>query len=237
MKIYSFSVHGIAQARRRFAVRMALFVVMAFVIVSVVMAVQGGYTWLTLFISVPLMLGICVYSIGHGLKEQEEILRSVRIEVGDDYVARSQLRVPQVRIARAEVTAIEEAGIGLCIRTTDQRRSLAIPAELDSSDYQQIKAVLSTWATIRSRSRGTAASNALGSVVMLAGMGVFFLAQEVWLVLTAGLVVVVYYAYTLWILRSSEGVDPKVERWMLFGAVFMALLIIFRVTSLLLWPV
>jgi hypothetical protein len=151
------------------------------------------------------------------IKQQQAIWESIKIEVGDDYIARQQIRIPQIRINRGEVTAVWEVGNGLCILTADKFRSLSIPKELDSPDYEEIKSALSTWANIQPKSRGAQIKNTALTIMLLIGIGIIFLSTSAWLVLAAGLAVIPYSTFFFLQLPRHKGIDPKLRRTWIIG--------------------
>ena len=70
---------------------------------------------------------------------------SFEIALGEDAIARDLAGFPKVRIARAEVDAIEEIPAGLAVRDV-HGRGLVVPRELDG--YEGVRAALAAWRPI-----------------------------------------------------------------------------------------
>lgn len=132
--------------------------------------------------------------------------------MGDDYITRRQIRIPEIRIHREEVTAIREIDTGLLIFTADKFRSLFIPVEVEGHGYEEVKAALSAWTPVQLKSSVTRAKNAALFILVLAGFGIILFSSSPWLVLVVGLVMAGCYTYSYWILRRSKGVDPRFKR-------------------------
>lgn len=92
-------------------------------------------------ISIPISVGLI---ISWSLNQAEERWRTIRVELGDDYVARP-FGSATLRVDRNEVISIDEIKGELYVRTGDNFPTLIIPKELDASDYQQIKRALFSW--------------------------------------------------------------------------------------------
>ena len=212
--------------------RTPLFAVMAGIVV-VIMLVQGITNWLTLLFAVPLLLILFGFGLYTALKQQMAILSSVKIEIGENYVARSQLRVPPVRITRADITSVEEIEGGLCVRTSDPARSLAVPQLLGEAEFQEIKATLAGWHPIKPNNPQARAKSVATYVVLLAGFGVIFFSESLWLVLATAVVVFAYYVYLYRLLRRSSGVDPQYKRTFLIILVFIVLITLSKLIFLL----
>lgn len=194
------------------------------VCVSVFVAVDlwraPGNTPARIMLSGIMALVLAIIAASLALKQNGKVWQSVQIEVGDDYIARSQVRIPQMRIERNEVTSIEEMGNCLCIRTTDKRRTLAIPKVLDDADYQEIKGTLSTWATIQPAASDVNIRSMLLVVSVLLGFGILFFSSMLWLTLAAGVLTSLCLGYIYWTSRHTEGVDPRVKRRFLLAFIF-----------------
>lgn len=79
---------------------------------------------------------------------------SFSVEFGPDFIARSQFRMPDVRLLRSDVVAVEEmAHRGLLVRTADSERFIFVPEGLD--DYAGLRAGLAEWRPIRTVSAAT----------------------------------------------------------------------------------
>jgi hypothetical protein len=75
---------------------------------------------------------------------------SFEIALGEDAIAREIAGFPPVRIARAEVTAVEEIPAGLAVRDA-RGRGLVVPRELEG--YEGVRTALAAWRPISSAIR------------------------------------------------------------------------------------
>ncbi len=75
---------------------------------------------------------------------------SFEIALDEDGIAREVKGFPTVRIARAEVAAIEEVPAGIAVRD-GHGRGVVVPRELDG--YERVRAALATWRPILARAR------------------------------------------------------------------------------------
>lgn len=186
-----------------------------------------------IILSAMIALVLVIITSSLALKQNDKVWQSVQIEVGDDYIARSQVRIPQMRIERSEVTSIEEMESCLCIRTTNKRRTLAVPNVLDDAGYQEIKGVLSTWTTIQPAAPGATIRSVVFVMGVLLGFGILFFSSVPWLTLAAGGVNSLLLGYVNWTLRHTEGIDPKVKRGALVVFVFALIFTAMKVHVLL----
>jgi hypothetical protein len=229
MKSYSFSSNGLAKLQTRYLWLMGSFYAAivcsaAVLVVSILPDNKLIAILATILIGVTYMLS----SIRRGLKQTKEIWESIRIEVGDDYIARTQIRKPQVRIQRQEIIAIEESSASLCVLTNTKTRTLAISKTLDANDYKEIRDVLASWVTIGPPSKATKSRNLLYllfSLLLMIAIGLFFFSSSLWLSLVSSVFLLASFGYYYWVLRQSQGVDPRVRRAILITLIvvlFMA---------------
>ena len=161
MQIYSLSDQGIAKYRRQLARLLAVVSGMAIVATSIfTLRTSHGRDLLILVgVSIVFYPLLIAYVVRRGLRLYQAVWESIRIEIGDDHISRSQLELPgsakaptrtvTVRLNRNEIVVIEEAKSGLLVRTGNKARTLIVPAALDEADYQTIKQQLSMWAPVR----------------------------------------------------------------------------------------
>jgi len=234
MKTYTLSPQGISRSRQRFIQRMVIMFVITFgIIIALDYWRSGTVSFTILIISFLFLGGIMAFIVFRNLKRFVEIWESAKVEVGEDYIARSQLRIPEVRVDRADITYVEETGSGLYIHTADKRRTLIIPIELDNADYQEIKELLSTWTAVKPRSVMATTQNIMLLVVLIIGFGILFVSTSLWVVLLTGIAMTGFYGYIYWRWRNAEGVDPRYRRNFLIMAAFPLFLTIIR--ALLIW--
>jgi len=225
MKSYSISSQALAKLRMRYVRGSGSFFAVVFCI-AMAIVVWNSPDNRPISIIATIIVGAMFipFSIWRGLKQNKAILESVRIEVGDDYIARSQVRIPQLRINRQEITAVDELSAGLCIRTNNKTRALAIPNALDEDDYKEIRDVLASWATIRPQPKSSKTQNLLIFFLLVIAIGIFIFSTSLWLVLVSSLFLIASFGYYYWVLRQAQGVDPRTRRGMLIVLLVLLLM-------------
>jgi hypothetical protein len=212
MKTYSISQEGLNKIRRRltttFTIVGILFVGFTLWRTSDQMGSIGfwigGLPVLLVFL---ILYGFMAYRT---IQQQQAVWKSVVVELGDDYVSRSQLRIPVVRVGRNEITHLQETTGALCIFTKDKHRMLAIPRDIQG--YEDIKATLLTWASLKSQSLSTQVMGLGLIVVLIIGFAMIWLAPNLWLTLAAAIPMLGFYGYTYWSQRKQKGIDPQLKR-------------------------
>lgn len=228
MKTYSVLPSQIATWRRRtyMIALVALVVGSAIFIVPQVNSPSVG-SIAPLVVVFPIILIV----INRRTRQNEAVWRSIRVELGGNFIARTQLRIPQMRIMRHEVTSIEEIDGGLCVHTVNAGRSLAIPAKLTDNGFEEICAVLSTWAPIKPKPAGRNWRGlALGGIVLIS-VAAMLLSPWLWLELLAGIGLTAFNGWYYLHLRQSEGVDPEFKRSVLVSLVLFPVLTVVRALS------
>lgn len=162
-------------------------------------------------VGIVLLVLFLIFVARRAIDQQLAVLKSIEVELGEDYVARQQLRIPKLVVKRDEITKIEDMGSTLCIRTANKNRSLAIPKTLDG--YEEIQSVLLNWnIPIRPVALRTKWLNVASGVGAVVGLVVLLFVWNFWIVLVAWLGLMILYGYLYWVLRRSEGVDPRNRR-------------------------
>lgn len=96
-----------------------------------------------------LLLGLAAFSYVRRMRRFRARWASFEIALEDEAIGRAVLGFPPVRIARADVAAIEEVGAGLAVRARDGR-GLVVPRELEG--YERVREALARWQAITPRS-------------------------------------------------------------------------------------
>jgi hypothetical protein len=209
MKTYSVLPSQIAAWRRR----TYIITLVALIAASIILVVPQVNS-LSVGSITPLVVAFAVLLVVtyRRIRQGEAVWRSIKVEMGGNFIARTQLHVPQVRIMRDEVTSIEEIDGGLCLRTADVGRSLAIPDKLTDNGFEEICAVLSTWAPIKPKLAGRNWRGLALVGIVLIGVAAMLLSPWLWLELLAGIGLTAFNGWYYIQLRRSEGVDPKFKR-------------------------
>jgi hypothetical protein len=122
-------------------------------VVAVVLIVLAAYTGGlrdgrgvdALVLPFALLLVLVVVSYVRRMARFRARWTSFEIALGEDAIAREVAGFPPVRIARAEVTAVEEIPAGLAVRDGGGR-GLVVPRELEG--YEGVRAALAAWRPI-----------------------------------------------------------------------------------------
>lgn len=229
MTTYSLSSHAMARVRRRSVQLIGTIglAVLAFMAGRILLRGQGD--WVAFAISALVVIGLMALGGMFGFRLQRQSLESLRIELGEDYIARRQVRLGEVRLRRDEVRALRETAAGLQVLSADKYRSILVPRALDANDYQAVKARLMGWGPLEpARSPGRAWEWALAAVVAL-GVFVVYFSESPWLVLGAGLAVLAYYLFVGRAQLHAGGIDPAVRRLYTLGMILMLLSAALRV--------
>lgn len=235
MKTYSLSPERIEHLRQRLVRRgmvvAVLLVVCLVVLIWWLLPRDSISTVVTIISSIACLVGAAI-GVRSATSRGQEIWQSIRVEMSDDFVARSQIRIPQIRINRMDVTAVEEGWFGLLVRTSDRSRSLILPRQLDDADFQEIRNRLASWRPIQPRSVWAQLRNYLVSVILLIAFGMLFFSRSLWLVCLAGLGLTGSYGYFYWMIRKAEGIDPRVRRRFIWFTIFPFIVTVFKILIL-----
>lgn len=146
------------------------------------------------------------------IRLNQQVLENLVIEVGENYLSRSQPRISPIRVEFSEITLLEESEPGLCVRTANPNRTLFIPAELEN--YTQLKAELAHLAPLQPVTAQPKSKNMGLTILLIVAFGILFFSWSIWLTLLAGGGLLAYYANYYWQIRQLEGVDPQFKRSM-----------------------
>ncbi|MEO7705123.1 MAG: hypothetical protein ABIV92_10835 [Thermoflexales bacterium] len=207
---------------------------MYLIALGVVFLVMGVEIITPLFVALT-SFGMVVVTGGTGLQAlrgMEAYWRSLRIEVGEDYVARAQSITPSSRMKRADITRIEESRFGLLVRTENRWRTLIIPAGLDAADYQAIRSTLATWMPIQPRAPINWARIAAIVIPMVISFGVILISTSVWLVLIVGLGLMITFGAFLWRRLREKGTPWPIIRTGISAFLFVVVVTIVKIIDL-----
>ncbi len=231
MKIYKLSAQAFLAVKRRILI-LNVIVGLVFLGAVALSIASGGARQLledwqnqdigqTVFsYGVFVILGVVVVGVAlvtgmrRALQQQRAVLDSFQIELGTNYIARQQLRVPRMSVRRMDVTELQETDACLFVRTADKSRTVGIPKTLEG--YEEVRQTLSEWAPIHPTKPRTRLLSLVTGLVTLAALGILFLSLNLWLVLAAGIGLVALFGYFYWQLRKSLSVDPHYRRNFLF---------------------
>jgi hypothetical protein len=234
MKTYSLSKLGTLKLQRTLVLTSSTFSVVLF-IALLAGSLLGGGNGLAILLSLLLMGGFLVFVVNRSIKQQREIWESIRIILGDDYIPRQQIRIPEIHINRSEINSIQEMDAGIGVKTADKFHSLVIPASLDKVDLAEIRSTLGEWAPIQPKAENAGVKTIVLTIVLLAGFGIIFFSLSPWLILVVGLGMIGYYGYYSWLLQRAKGVDPVFRRNFVRTLGFILFILLMKLCFLLGW--
>ena len=132
-------------------------------------------------------------------RQQLRILFSARYELDGSSVIYRQLQKEQLRIMRADVTAVQERKNGLWIQTVDSRVSMLVPYGLARDGDADMRRTLDLWVGVSPRDREK--RDPVIRPVVIGGVGgllVLLFANNFWILLG---IVVLIILYSIWIER------------------------------------
>ncbi len=235
MKVYTYPPQQIAKMRRRLiAVGVSYLGLTYLSALGVVFLVMGVDSLAPVFVALT-SLAMVIISVGTGLPGLRGMVaywRSLRIEVAEDYVARSQSITASSRIKRADITRIEETRFGLVVRTGNRWRTLVIPAGLDGADYQAIRSILATWMPIQPRAPINWSGIAVIVIAMVISFGAILISTSVWLVLIVGLGLMITFGAFLWRRLREKGTPWLIIRTGISAFLFVVVIIVVKIIDL-----
>jgi hypothetical protein len=170
-----------------------------------------------------IVLGVCILvpmgfiGVRRGFKQLVATYQGFRLFVSPDRLRRVQPGLPDLEIARDEVTRILEVpGKGLTIYGTGRQKFIGIPASLDG--FEEVRALLVTWKTPEER-RGVLVSWSpiLLGLLTVVGFGVVVGSDSRLLVTTLGVVLIGLLLGCIVVLYKSPHADARTRRmiWVL----------------------
>lgn len=103
---------------------------------------RHGASWATLGFALGLLLVLAALTLGRRMRRLHARWASFSVSLDVSSVERRVQGSPTVRIARADVVAVEEGARGIVVRDRDGR-GLLVPREIDG--YDRIRAALEEW--------------------------------------------------------------------------------------------
>ena len=217
MRIFFLSKQGIRDLRRGFMQRTGI-------IISIVLGISVWistsqmvrldllqYIW-SLLLVIIITLALFTFSSFRALAQFQKIWESIEIEIGDQYVARRQVNVGEIRLNREEIVTIQETKRGLIIYSVGKSRSLFIPVQLEGHGYEEVKSTLSAWTPLQEVSSQGKARRIFWVVLFLLGYTIVLLSWSRWLTLFVSLAMTAVLTYFYWLRRHSEQVVSQLKR-------------------------
>ena len=234
MPVYTTSEQSFVKVRQKITKQTqlsSLILIIFFLVLDIWKYFSTGETNFTsVIIGIIVVVILSIVTTNKVIKERKEIWNSLEIRLEDNYISRQQIRIPEVRINREEITAIQESKHGLCILTNDKTRSLLIPIELEQADYLEIKETLSNWTEIKPLSTTQQFKN-ISIVVLYSTIFIgLFISPFIWLNVILGSILIIWSYYSVDIINKMSGVDPKFKKAnkkIFFWTLFIVLINIF----------
>ena len=204
---------------------------------------QGGL--LSLFslsvgIGVPILAGLVSYSmliilipilallLGTGMKRGYRLLQdrwsTFQIILSSESIIRNQSGVPDIEINRGQVERIQEKPSGLLIQTSVRQKYIYIPKGLEG--YEEAKSALQRWMNIeqiRPRKDYQLWLKYILLLVFMISFGIIFLSDNEWMVITAGVFIILYTIWGQVELHKNPQIDRRVK-FSLFKSVLFSLM-------------
>ncbi len=130
-----------SRTRRRLLVSVAAAAAAVAALWGAVLRPQGARAS-TLAFALTLLAVLALLSLRRRLGRLHARWSSFEVRVEDDEIGREVSGFPSIRIARADVAAIEELGAGLVVRDR-AGRSLLVPREVEG--YERVRDLLERW--------------------------------------------------------------------------------------------
>ena len=240
MKVYTLRPEGFKREGRKAIIRGVIFY-------SLMLAFMAGFLWYLsgdqspfAFKDVPVwplcvfIAALILYTAVRAIRRALRILRdgwdSYELGLGEDFVLKKQVNMPEVEIGRDEVIRIQEARTNeapdsLVIRSADSRRFIIVPTALDG--YAEVKDQLGHWRQIEPLStRKYVALQILLWMLVPAGYLVILMSQNLWLVLIVGILMMALVGWGMIELRRAMNVDSRVKNLRLVVFAIMVLTVI-----------
>ena len=216
MGIYTVSKQSFAKIRRELIMRLVIISGLIFG------GIVGWEFWqhrrngegelLTLVLIVVVLIGASIYGISKAIAQQQAIWNSIAIRLGNDYISRQQIRVPEVKIYRSEISKIEENRAGIWVKTSDRGRTIVIPAQLDRADYLEIKETLIGWQGAAITQAKSNRIELIFAVAYLVAFVALFFAFNIWLHLIIASIILAYNIYTYRLIKKNVALDPQFRK-------------------------
>ncbi len=236
MRTYSVSKAGLRALLWRSA-RMSFAITVLLIAIALRMqlvrddGIQKTGLWVMIYLLLVLVIGTWLT-----VRSTRRTWQSYRLEVSPDGLRRTQFRLPEMAIAKAEVSNIEEIpGRGLVVRTADSERFVFIPSQL--ADYTDLRTELSEWAKLRKLSAtaswGRQWLGITAALLMVGWMVATMISDAAAFVLPSAFAISVFLLWTFIAAQRSLHLDRRMKLAM-WCVVFPILALTLKSTKLLL---
>lgn len=95
---------------------------------------------------IPLLAVLYGFMGWRAYKTRAELWNGYELQISEQGIIQNQPKYPELRIARHDLTAVDEKPNGLILSTVQAQRVLGVPREfLTSADYDSIRSTLNAW--------------------------------------------------------------------------------------------
>jgi len=173
-----------------------------------------------------IMVPLGFFGVRRGYKQLVATYRGFRLFVSHDRLRRVQPGLPDLEIARDEVTRIVDVpGKGLTVFGTGYQKFIGIPAGLDG--FEEARALLVTWMTPEERRGGLVSwYPILLGLLTVVGLAVVIGSENRLLVTTLGLGLIGLLLYCIVVLRKSPHIDARTRRGVWFFPLIILALVL-----------
>lgn len=164
------------------------------------------------------------FSIVNGQRRVGAIARSLELSVSDDDLILRRNSMPEIRVSRADITAIEELpGDGLQIKSSSAMNTFVIPDTLEG--YSAVRDRLAGWMAITARPAKAGIWMAITLISLLAAMAAMaavMTSQQPFVVIPLALILLGLFAWYFRFVSKSPHVAQRLRktRWILLFPMF-----------------
>lgn len=237
MQEYKLTPAFFSQMRKRiFTFGVPLCGLLAFV--GIWVGTKGNISSSSIIIAIPLLGSVLGFGLFSSLRQQQRLWASYRLVVGEHYIKRIQQGMPEITIAKNELSKITEAaGGGLMVQASAPDRQIVIPATIEN--YSELRSLLSGWHAIQNlsqtRVKWLSFLPVAASLLTIAAYTTTMLATNPVLVVGVGTLLLVVLLASLVLIQRSIYMTRQVKRssWFIILPMFtLVVRILYAVTDL-----
>lgn len=236
---YRFDDSGIQALRRRLIGMMVVYGVIIVAVVVIVNLASNAMQGSALVVAV--IVGVVIaatlgFMTWRTLGAQTARWRAIRLRVGEDWIEREDPPAAPVRIERSAIGLVQETGGGILIKTTGDRREIAVPRLIGLQPYGELRDRLSTWKPVEPMPPARQYGGLLILIPILVAMGLVFFTTNPALIAIGVLGLMAINGYQVVQLRRTPGTNPQLQRSLLISMGLMFFVGLCRIVSLMMFP-
>lgn len=143
MKTYRLDPQKFAKEKRSIVFLYGI-IILILLIIFILVFLKNELNVFTLLLML-VLVGMLIYTAIRSVKQRRLFFEGYLLELDDNQLRQIQPGYPELIINRNEIQSIQEIHSGLIISTQKAVRLLGITKDLPDQDYQEIKAVLTSW--------------------------------------------------------------------------------------------